>query len=138
MDYEKIAQEYMATIYQMSQRNSQKQINDSMYGENFVLFFIFEHSSRVSPSDISKAMGITSARIAAILNSLEKKDLISRRIDPDDRRRILIEITEEGKTQVAQQRQEITKMTTAMLEYLGEEDALELVRIMKKLALRKR
>ncbi len=138
MDFEKMAQEYMATIYQMRQQNSQKQINDTMYGENFVLFFINEHPDKVIPSDISHALGITSARVAAALKSLERKDLIVRKIDPDDRRRILIEITKQGQEQVRQQRQQITDMTVNMLQYLGEDDAGELVRIMKKLAKRKR
>lgn len=136
MDYEHMAHEYLKTMYEMRKRKSHKQINDSMHGENFVLLYISQHKGNVIPSDISNEMGITSARIAATLNSLEGKGLIERRIDADDRRRILIDLTEQGKEQVQKHYKMITSMVTNMLEYLGEEDAEEFIRIMKKLALK--
>ncbi len=134
MDYERMALTYMETMYQMRKRHSHKQINDSMHGENFVLFFISRNDGKVIPSDISNEMGITSARVAAALNSLEAKGMIVRRIDAEDRRRILIEITESGKEQAHKQYRMIMSMVIHMLEHLGEEDSLEFIRIMKKLA----
>lgn len=136
MNFEEMAKIYMETVYQMRKRNAQKHLNDSMHGENFVLYFISKNEEKVIPSDISNEMGITSARVAAALNSLEGKGLIVRRIDADDRRRIIIELTDLGREQVQKKYQKIMNMATNMLQYLGEEDALELIRIMKKLALK--
>lgn len=136
MNYVHLANEFMETMHQMHKRKTQKQLNDSMQGENFVLFYISKHEGNVIPSDISNEMGITSARIAATLNSLEKKGFIARRIDAEDRRRILIELTDLGKDQVQKQYQTIMNMTTNILKYLGEEDATEFVRIMKKISLK--
>lgn len=134
MDYKSLARDYLEVMYRMRRRNTHKHINDSVHGEQFVLSYISEHDGNVIPSDISQAMGITSARIAAALNSLEKKGLISRRIDPEDRRRILIDLTAAGKEQVNKHHQMIMSYVTRMLEYLGEDDAKEYIRIMKKLA----
>ena len=133
MDYESLAHEYLEVMYQMRKRNTHKQVSDSLHGENFVLSYISEHEGNVIPSDISNAMGITSARIAAALNSLEGKGLILRRIDTEDRRRILIDLTDAGREQVQKHYQMIMSYTTNMLKYLGEDDAKEYIRIMKKL-----
>ncbi|HEX3078603.1 MAG TPA: MarR family transcriptional regulator [Lachnospiraceae bacterium] len=134
MDYEGLAREYMEVMYQMRKRSAQKHINDSMHGENFVLHYISMHEGNVVPSDISNEMGITSARIAATLNSLEGKGFISRRIDAQDRRRILIDLTDAGKEQAKKQYHMIKNITTNMLQYLGDDDAKEFIRIMRKLA----
>jgi DNA-binding MarR family transcriptional regulator len=129
-----MAQEYMETMYYMRKMNSHKQIHDSVHGENFVLFFISQNGGKVIPSDISNEMGISSARVAAALNSLEKKGLIIRRIDADDRRRILVDLTDSGKEQVKTHYRMIMNMVKNMLRYLGEKDAREFIRIMKRLA----
>jgi DNA-binding MarR family transcriptional regulator len=134
MDYESLAHDFMEVMLQMRKRNTHNQISDSMRGEHFVLNYIAEHEGNVIPSDISNAMGITSARIAAALNSLEGKGLITRRIDLEDRRRILIDLTEAGRDQVKEHHEKIVKTATNMLRYLGEDDAKDYIRIMKKLA----
>lgn len=136
MDYKALALEFMETMKQMRKHDPQKKINESTHGEHFVLFLITKHDGPVIPSDISAEMEISSARIAATLNSLEKKGLITREIDPEDRRRILVNPTEAGRVVVDEHFKMIIKTTTGMLEYLGEHDAMEFVRIMKKLALR--
>jgi len=134
MDYDRLAQEFMETMHHMHKRKAQKQLNDSMQGESFVLFFVSQHKENVTPSDISNAMGITSARIAATLNGLENKGFIERRIDVEDRRRILINLTDAGKEQVKQHYETVMKTTKNMLKYLGEEDSKNFIRIMKLLA----
>jgi len=134
MDYEGLAQELLEVMYQMRGNNAQKQVRESIHGEDFVLSYISDHEGTVIPSDISIAMGATSARIAAILNSLEKKGQVTRRIDTEDRRRILIDLTDAGRKHVFQQKQERLRFMSNTLQYLGEEDAKEYLRIMRKLA----
>lgn len=134
MNFEALAVELMETMHKIRKRKAQKQLNDSMQGENFVLFYISQHEGNVVPSDISNEMGISSARIAATLNSLEKKGQIVRRIDTQDRRRILIDLTPAGREQGQKQLQMVMTTTTNMLRYLGEEDAKDFIRIMQRLA----
>lgn len=134
MDYRDLALEFIEVMNQTRKRNISKKIDDSMRGEHFVLNYISEHQENVTPSDISNEMGITSARIAAALNSLEKKGLIIRSIDPQDRRRILIDMTDSGKEQVRNHYENVLNTTTNMMRHLGEEDAKHYIRIMKKMA----
>lgn len=134
MDYTHLAQEFMGIMHQLRKRGPQKQISDSMHGETFVLLYINRHEGNVIPSEISNELGISTARVAATLNSLESKGLITRRIDVDDRRRILVEVTPAGKEQVEEHFRMVLKTTENMLRYLGDDDAREYVRIMKRLS----
>ncbi|HOO28515.1 MAG TPA: MarR family transcriptional regulator [Lachnospiraceae bacterium] len=138
MNYESLAQEYMELLHQLRRWDAKEHITASVHGERFILFYIYKKGGSVIPSDISKEMGITSARVAAALNSLEGKGLISRRIDGEDRRRILVDLTEDGKRKICRQHRKVMGAIINMLQYLGEDDAKELIRIMKKLLSMKR
>jgi len=134
MDYEKLAEEFVKLFGRMERQKERKKVTDSMHGEQFILFFLSAHTSSVIPSEIGREMCISSARIAAALNSLEEKGFITRRIDTDDRRRILVDLTKCGRTEVEKHKSEVKTTTANMMKYLGEHDAKELVRIMKRLS----
>lgn len=134
MDYTRLAYEFMETMNQYKKRDMHKQINESMHGEIFTLYYIYKHKGNAIPSDISNEIGISTARVAATLNSLENKKMVTRKIDPSDRRRILVEMTPAGKKEIEEHINRITDSTINMLCYLGEDDAKAYVRIMKRLA----
>lgn len=134
MDYNELASEFMEKMYLLRQARPQRQIDESMQGEHFVLHLISFHQRSVLPSEISNEMGISSARIAAALNSLERKGLITRQIDLSDRRRILVDLTPEGKALAEEQHQKAMETLTNTLRQLGEQDAREYVRITGRLA----
>ena len=134
MDYQALAREFMGIMHKMRKRKSEKQLSDSLRGEQFVLSFVSHHDGGVIPSEISAEMGISTARIAAALGSLESKGLITRRIDESDRRRILVELTEAGRAKETDHANSIMRVMTRMLENLGESDAVEFLRILKKIA----
>lgn len=134
MNFEKLAQQFLEASHQFRKNNHQKKVDETLRGETFLILYVMKRGGSVLPSEISDAMNITSARVAAVLNSLEGKNLITRQIDPSDRRKILVNITEEGK-EIARNHQELALgVVTRMLEKLGEQDARELVRIMNRLA----
>ncbi|WP_313413281.1 MarR family winged helix-turn-helix transcriptional regulator [Sedimentibacter sp.] len=134
MDYEALARQFMECMHTIRRAGPQKPIEESMRGEAFVIQFLSHHGDSVLPSEISNIMGISTARIAAALNSLERKGWITRRIDTDDRRRILVDLTSEGKAHAEQHHRNMMENTIKLLSMLGEEDAREYVRLSKKLA----
>lgn len=134
MDYTSLAREFMGIMFQLRKRSTQKMLSESMHGEIFVLNYISGHAGNVIPSEISNELGVSTARVAATLNSLESKGLITRKIDVSDRRRILVEMTPAGKEQVEKHFQMVMETTANMLRYLGEHDAKEYIRIMGRLA----
>ena len=134
MDYLKLATELLNTMQTLQKKQSQKIFTEAIHGEAFVLNYIANQKGDVLPGEISQKMDVSSARIAAALNSLGKKELITRRIDINDRRKILINITAKGKDLALQHRQSILLIASKNLELLGEHDANEYIRILKKLA----
>lgn len=134
MDYEALAEKFLHSMFLIQKSGRQKRISESIRGETFVLFYIHEHGGSAVPGEISEIMNISSARIAAALNSLDKKGLITRQIDPSDRRRILVELTQKGKDMAEEHRRFGITDAANMLNLLGENDAHEFVRITAKLA----
>jgi len=134
MDYDTLTGEFIRNMQSLQVAIRKGHIPDNIQGEMFVLIFIKERHGKIIPSDISDAIGVSSARVAAALNSLEKKGLITRRIDSDDRRRIIVELTPEGMVLAEEHKKMQMENIRAMLTLLGEEDSAELVRIIGRLS----
>ena len=134
MDYSKLADEFLQQMHLFRKFKPQQTINESMHGEAFALHHIARSGEQVIPSEISNAMEISGARIATTLNSLESKGYITRQIDPNDRRRILVTLTDKGREQEEAYRRTLTETIEKMLRQLGEYDAKEYIRITRKMA----
>ena len=134
MDYVKLAAELFNDMGNIRRVKSQKSINESLQGEAFVLHYIAKRGGDVQPGEIGSEMNVSTARIATALNSLEKKGLITRKIDTTNRRHILVGITQEGKKTAEEHQKFALENVAKMLELLGEQDAKEYVRIMRRLA----
>lgn len=74
-------------------------ISESKLG--FLLLFILdqknEKEASMSPSAIADRLGIERASVTSILDWMEKRGLIIRDHHPQDRRRLIIKITEKGR-----------------------------------------
>jgi DNA-binding MarR family transcriptional regulator len=133
MDYDKLAKEFLESMHSVQKAGHQKMIREGTQGEAVILHFIRKHSG-IIPGEISDAMSISSARVAAVLNSLEGKGLITREIDSGDRRRIIVKLTEKGAEEAELLFRRNVELVSELLKRLGEADAKEYVRITGRLA----
>ena len=78
-------------------------------------------------------MGVSSARIAALLKHLEQKGWISRSADEHDERRVNVLLTDAGRELINSRRRDAIERVSAALRELGEEDAHEYVRLQQKM-----
>ena len=135
MNYEKLAMELFTSMEKLHRSKPQKNITDSMQGEKMILRFLGNRKGEdVLPGDISEALGISSARVAAALNRLEDKGLILRSIDPEDRRRFIVTLTEEGVAETEKNAEVMKNRVIELLKELGDDDASEYVRLMGRVA----
>lgn len=134
MDYDQLSRKLLMAMKRFHDSQMQKQIDASLHGETSVLQYLANKGGDVIPSEISDVMQVSTARVAAALNSLEGKGLITRQIDVDDRRRILVRLTSAGERQAAEFREMVLGNMADMLRSLGERDAQEYVRITNRLA----
>jgi len=101
-------------------------------GELFTLRYLMHTSGEATPGDIAKVTCTSSARIATILNSLESKGYIERNADPNDRRRVLITVTDNGRDIFTKERDELVAMIASILRRMGERDTKEFVRLFRE------
>ena len=78
-------------------------------------------------------MKTSSARVAAALNNLERKGMIARKAEEKDRRKIRVELTGKGEEQAKQWQKMPLCMVTRLMEQLGEEDAKQMLHILKRI-----
>ena len=134
MDFAQLAAELLQEMRMLNRASAHKKMTEYMQGESFALRYIAYSGGDVLPGELSSAMRCSSARVAAALNSLESKGLITRQIDTRNRRRILVRVTQAGRELAAEHQQMVTESAERMLRMLGEQDAREYVRITGKLA----
>jgi DNA-binding MarR family transcriptional regulator len=79
-------------------------------------------------------MNTSTARVAMALKSLEQKGLIQRRIDSEDRRKVIVSITKQGNELVKCERQDMHDKMVRIVSELGEKDTREYIRIIERIA----
>lgn len=91
-----------------------------------------QHTPEIKVSEISKQLNVTTPSVTPILNKLEQHALITRRIDENDRRVILITLTNEGKSIANSALAHLYQTFTQLEEYIGLDDSKELTRLLTK------
>ncbi|NYE56690.1 MarR family winged helix-turn-helix transcriptional regulator [Carboxydothermus ferrireducens] len=86
----------------------------------------------VKVSDLSQRLNITPAAVTHMLNSLEEGGYIERIRDAKDRRIVMVRPSAKGKEILEQGKKEILKRFSGLVEYLGEKDTSELIRLLNK------
>ena len=133
MDYDALALELMQNCEQLSQAPATRELGQMIQGELFVLNYLADCESGEHPNRISKVMMVSTARITAILNRLEEKQMILRETDPTDNRQVIVTLTRKGRDHIREKREETVAQVRQMLVDLGPEDAETYVRIQRRI-----
>ncbi len=88
---------------------------------------------KIKISDLSRFMNVSKPAITLMITDLEKRGLVERIYDKQDRRRIFLNLTEKGEEFVEKSEEEANHFFSKILEQLGENDSDELLRIFEKL-----
>lgn len=112
-------------------RKINRTVQDSVRGEFGVLRYLMYVEDRVSAGVLTEQLHVVPGRMTDILNSLESKGFITRHKDEADRRRVVVCITEEGKEEAQEKREQISREYKGMFEILGKEDTEEFIRLLK-------
>ena len=77
---------------------------------------------------------VTSGRISTLLAALEKKGLIEREVDPNDRRIVHVNLTEQGRAKAKQQREDMRDAVCWVFSQMGERRTREFVDLTEEFA----
>ena len=130
--YESLAEQILCSMDQHRHIPSEP-VSGTIRGEMAVLRLLSAEKDGVHAGVIADMLHMTTARIAAVLNALEKKGMIQRVCDPQDKRRVLVLLTKTGMETCMRRRSEAKAHLTAMLMRLTEEEAQTFVRLSAKL-----
>lgn len=132
-DYEAAAQSLLDLIAQFVHTNLNRALYSMMHGEGFALLLLREADKLLLPSELSAELNVSTARITALLNALESKQMILRQPDPDDRRKTRICLTAAGRSQADLIFNEIRCNAVYALSHLSEQDASDFLRILRRI-----
>lgn len=83
---------------------------------------VLERRPTMSAADLARASFVRAQSAADLIGALERRGLIERRTDPDNRRRMLISLTPEGRTFLDTYDPRVEELEEQMLADLGPED----------------
>jgi DNA-binding MarR family transcriptional regulator len=87
----------------------------------------------LSPTAIAERLIVTTASMTSLLDTLERRGLVRRQPDPDDRRRVLVILTEDGRRVVDAFLPEVVALQTAITAGLTEAERRQLQRSLAKI-----
>ena len=133
MDYRLLAEQLVNLQSSLHVTPASRMLSALDWGELLALNYLVLHENAAYPKELSRGMAVSSARVAALLNHLERQGLIRRAPDPADSRQVIVSLTEAGLMEIRRKREEIIQAAMQILEELGPEDAKALLRIQEKL-----
>lgn len=132
MNYNKKAEEIFETLTKRKKYIGELSSNISQ-GESGVLLYLLNANSNVSQSELSENLGVTMPRIVAVINTLQKKELIEKNIDSTDKRKSIISITNKGKDNIIKKKKDAIKFIENVIKELDEQEIEQYIAISKKI-----
>ena len=133
MSREDLLKDIVRTFEGINKSKAFLDVLQSVKGEKVLLIYLFDSGGTSTPGTLAQLLNVSAARIAAILKTLEGKNLIERITDGADKRRVTVKLTESGTQLVEGIRNQAFSRALEIFEKLGEEDSLEFIRIIKKI-----
>ena len=122
--------EFIEALLQLYISNQASSIAEMLEGEHAVLSYILKEKQDVTPTNISLKLGITKSRVTAILNSLHEKELVLLKRKSDDRRKIIVSLTEKGEEAIVSKLIVLDNKILKLIEEIGVEKSIMLIEIL--------
>lgn len=90
-------------------------------------------NGKARPSQVAKELGLTAPTVTHLTNKLVKRNLVTRLLDENDRRIILLEITDEGKRILHRANKDGHKLREEIFMKLTTEEREQLLQLFTKL-----
>lgn len=133
LNFRQYAARLLTLLTELQKRAVHQSAMHLSMGETGVMRCLYLNRESMSAGELSRVLGISSGGVANLLNSLEKKGLISRVMNPTDRRGILVSLSDSGYHLLEARQNEAVRITSELLARLGQEDTEHLIRIYQKM-----
>ncbi|WAM31843.1 MarR family winged helix-turn-helix transcriptional regulator [Caldicellulosiruptor naganoensis] len=103
------------------------------FGEQQVIMVLSENSQPMTMKDIASELGISPSTLTGIVDKLVEKELVKREIDLQDRRKVQVFLTENGKNLVEKIIEFRSRVLEPILKNLSPEEIDLLKKIVQKI-----
>lgn len=134
MDKEALAEDLLTAFGSINKKDFFDKAKFNFKGENLMLAILMQAGGKATPGEIMRYADFTAARLTAIAKKLESKGFVKRIQNLQDKRSTIIEMTYEGVVHFKIIQKEIIGNVLNLIEHLGENDAEEFLRLIKRLA----
>lgn len=134
MDKSELRDALMQQLWRLNKLDLMVSLREFIEGELAALYYLRGCDEAVTPSQISENLRVSRARAANILRALREKGYVEMSIAEDDRRKMDVCLTEEGRRYCDEKYAYLVRYFDLYVDVLGENDILELTRLLKKTA----
>lgn len=99
----------------------------------FRVLSTLQSGGRIRMNELSAALGVVPRTVTTIVDALEKDGMVVRQADPADRRATLLEITQEGLTQLRRFRAMHDSAAAELFDVLTATERHQLARLLRRL-----
>lgn len=132
MNYSQTASDVIECMAYISRETLQVFPRGIAGGEMGILINLSGSGSGKTPGELSRIMNVSTGRVASALKSLEKKKFIERVPSLSDKRCVTVRLTAEGRDYAFRKHSDAVTEVVKILGYLGENDAAEAARLLRK------
>lgn len=103
-------------------------------GKQHILAKLHQAGGKLSQRELQERSHISSAALSEVLSKLEMEGLVTRSRSDEDRRQMDITLTEEGITQAIMRKREFEAFESECLSCLSEDERIQLLEMLDRLA----
>ncbi|MDR1956632.1 MAG: winged helix DNA-binding protein [Treponema sp.] len=98
----------------------------------YLLYHIREHPGDLSGEKICRNLCVTKAAVSQMLGSLERKGYLTREVDKDNRRRIILSLTGKGAAFIEKTNAKTEERLAEIISRFGQDKARELITLINR------
>lgn len=110
-----------------------QKLDTSTMGIRAILKYLSEASETATAGQISRALVVSTARVAVLLKKMEARGLLLKQSDPNDGRLVVVRLSEQGKATAEMLRSEMYAHLGALIDEIGLERMLEFAEISREI-----
>lgn len=131
MNKKELRDALMAQLWRMYSMDIMLYLREFLVGETALLESIASAKTTPTPGELSERLHLSRARTANILRTLREKGYVTMEVADDDRRKMLVTITEAGKKHLLGKHAYLEDYFDKYVEVLGEKNISDLTALLK-------
>lgn len=133
MEKEKI-NTYLNKINECHPEKAFEAINDARRGMVYVIGYLYREKREITFNELSKKLDVSTARITKLLQKLVAKGYVNKRQDENDKRKIIISLTDRGNEIAKSIEEKFYETISDVIDYIGIDDINKFIEITTKIS----